>query len=108
MGRSCEASSCSRSRRVVACAVVWRVCGVAPAFAEGEAPWWHVVAQRAPTNLPPGGDGQVVVAATNLGDGEADGSAAPITVSDKLPPGIVAIGISGQVGTLGCGRGRAG
>jgi hypothetical protein len=77
------------------------VAGVAPAFAEGEAPWWHVVANAAPSNLPPGGYGQIVVAATNLGDGQANGASAPIVVSDKLPPGIVPIAIAGRAGLLG-------
>ncbi len=74
------------------------VCGVAPAFAEGGVPWWHLVASVAPTNLPPGGTGKVLVVASNLGDGEANGPGAPITVSDELPPGVVAIGIESQAG----------
>ncbi|HWX45040.1 MAG TPA: hypothetical protein VNY52_06930 [Solirubrobacteraceae bacterium] len=81
--------------------VVVVVVGVAPAFAEGEAPWWHVVATVAPTELPPGGTAKIMVAATNLGDGEANGAGVPITVSDRLPPGIVAIGIASQAGPLG-------
>jgi hypothetical protein len=72
-----------------------------PAFAEGEVPWWHVLASVAPSDLPPGGTGKVVVAASNLGDADANGSGAPIVVSDKLPPGVVAIGIASQVGVLG-------
>jgi hypothetical protein len=83
------------------------VCGVAPAFAEGEAPWWHVAASVAPSNLPPGGYGKVVVAVTNLGDGEARGSETPIVVSDRLPAGVVVIGIEGLVGPGGSlGRGE--
>jgi hypothetical protein len=87
---------------VLACVAVAAV-GVAPAFAEGEVPWWHVLADSAPSNLPPGGTGQVAVVATNLGDAAANGSEAPITVSDKLPPGIVAVGIEGLVGVAGEG-----
>jgi hypothetical protein len=71
--------------------------GAAPAFAEGEAPWWNVLVSAAPTNLPPGGTAKIVVAASNLGDGEANGSAVPITVSDRLPAGIVAVGMSSGV-----------
>ncbi len=82
------------------------VAGVAPAFAEGEVPWWHVEATRAPTDLPPGGTGTVIVSVTNLGDAVANGAEGPITVSDKLPPGIVAIGIGSQVGALGRGQGE--
>ena len=85
---------------VLACVVVGAA-GVAPAYAEGEVPWWHVLASAAPTDLPPGGVGKVVVAATDLGDAEADGAGVPITVSDKLPPGVVAIGIGSAVGPFG-------
>ncbi len=84
----------------VACVVV-AVLGVAPAFAESEVPWWHVLASAAPSSLQPGGYGQIVVTASNLGDGEANGSSALTTISDKLPPGIVAIGISSQAGVFG-------
>jgi hypothetical protein len=35
-------------------------------------------------------DGELVVTASNLGDGEADGSSAPIVLRDKLPAGLVA------------------
>ncbi len=72
----------------------------APALAESGTPWWNVVASVVPTNLPPGSTGKVVVTANNLGDGEAIGSSAPITVTDELPPGIVAIGITSQAGPL--------
>ena len=71
------------------------------ALAESEVPWWHVVANAAPTELPPGGTGKIVVSASNLGDGDANGSAVPITVSDKLPAGMVAIGIASQAGVFG-------
>jgi hypothetical protein len=77
------------------------VVGAGPAFAEGEAPWWHVNATAAPTELPPGGYGQIVVTAANLGDGEANGSVTPITLADVLPAGIVATQVSGGVGPLG-------
>ncbi|HWX44383.1 MAG TPA: hypothetical protein VNY52_03565 [Solirubrobacteraceae bacterium] len=75
--------------------------GAAPAFAEGEMPWWHVLASAAPTSLPPGGTAKILVAASNLGDGKANGSVVPITVSDRLPAGIAAIGIAGAAGTAG-------
>ncbi|HEY3829157.1 MAG TPA: hypothetical protein VGL57_08180 [Solirubrobacteraceae bacterium] len=75
--------------------------GAAPVFAAGEVPWWHVGATVAPTDLPAGGVGRVVVSATNLGDAEAVGSAVPITLSDKLPTGVVATGITSQAGLVG-------
>ncbi len=95
-----------RLKLVTAVAVVVGLCSVAgvsasAAFAEGGSPWWHVLASVAPTNLPPGGTARIVVAASNLGDGEADGSVVPITVSDRLPAGVVAIGITSGVGAFG-------
>ncbi|HWX43930.1 MAG TPA: hypothetical protein VNY52_01245 [Solirubrobacteraceae bacterium] len=83
-----------------ACVAVGMV-GVASALAEGEAPWWNVLENAAPTDLPSGGTGQIQVVATNLGDAKADGSSVPITISDVLPPGIVAIGIKGVAGLAG-------
>ncbi|MGH2902207.1 MAG: hypothetical protein ACRDK7_01220 [Solirubrobacteraceae bacterium] len=43
-----------------------------------------------------GGSGTVVLAVSNLGDAEVNGSAVPVTVHDKLPRGVVATAISGQ------------
>ena len=81
--------------------VVVGVVNAASAFAERGAPWWNVVTDVAPTNLTPGTTAKVVVTATDLGNGPAEGSSAPITVVDKLPPGVVAIGISSSAGTFG-------
>lgn len=75
--------------------------GVASAFAEGETPWWHVLATVAPADLVHGGIGKVVVAASNLGDDEANGSSLPITLTDDLPAGVVPIGIVGEAGPVG-------
>jgi hypothetical protein len=86
---------------LVLAGVVAGVVGVAPAFAAGEAPWWHVLASTAPTDLPPGGTGKIVISASNLGDGEANGSSVPITVSDRLPAGIVPLGITSEAGPIG-------
>ncbi len=79
--------------------------GVVPAHAEGETPWWHVGASVAPTELPPGDTGTIVVTAVNLGDAPASGGGTPIVVSDKLPSGVVAIGIASQAGVFG-GKGQ--
>jgi hypothetical protein len=65
--------------------------GATPAMAEAEtpAPVWNVRAIVAPTNLPPGGEGVVIVTATNLGDLPASLSAAdPLRVSVQLPEGL--------------------
>jgi hypothetical protein len=81
--------------------IVSLLVGAAPAFAEGEVPWWHVNATAAPTDLPPGEYGQIFVTAANLGDGEANGAGSPITLADKLPAGIVPVKVSGGIGPLG-------
>jgi hypothetical protein len=87
---------------ILACALVMLIGVVAaPAFAEGGEPWWRVTTKAAPSDLAPGSIDQVLVTANNLGDGEASGSSAPIVVSDKLPPGIVPVGIRGTVGPFG-------
>ena len=65
-------------------------CSAAPAFAAGEAPWWHVNVGSRPSYLAPGGAGVVVVSATDLGDGEVNGTAAPAVVTDTLPVGVTA------------------
>ncbi len=84
----------------VACVVLAGI-GVAPAWAEGGAPWWHVNSSAAPTVLPAGGYGQVFVTAANIGDSEANGSSAPIVLADKLPPGVVPVKVSGGIGPEG-------
>ncbi len=56
---------------------------------EGCTPWWHVNTSAIPTNLPPGGSGQIVVVANNVGDANAT---SPITISDRLPAGIEVTG----------------
>jgi hypothetical protein len=78
------------------------VTGVAQA-STAAMPVWQVSAGFAPTNLPPSGEGQIVVVATNLGDAEANGASpnAPVSVVDKLPAGLEAITISGGVGPQG-------
>jgi AcrR family transcriptional regulator len=43
-------------------------------------------------------DGEVVVTATNLGTGYVDPTVQPVTVADKLPPGVEAVAIEGTVG----------
>jgi hypothetical protein len=52
-----------------------------------EVPWWHVNVGARPTNLPPGGEGTIVVMVTNLGDKETSGE---ITITNMLPEGIEA------------------
>ncbi len=39
--------------------------------------------------------GKVILSAENLGDGEVNGASTPVTVSDRLPPGVSATSIEG-------------
>jgi hypothetical protein len=69
--------------------------GAAPALAA--APVWQVFSEAAPTHLPPGGEGLVVVKISNLGDAPATGATTPVTVDTHLPNGLQATAIRGQV-----------
>jgi hypothetical protein len=69
--------------------------GTAPAFAEAghPAPRWDIVTRVAPTNLHPGGKGQVVGILLNLGDAPLVSTTLnPIVINDALPPGLKATG----------------
>jgi hypothetical protein len=78
--------------------------GAAPALAAQ--PWWGLSSSVAPGHLQPGPCegaqvsqvlpqcGQVVVRAINLGDLPVAGSASPVSITDVLPAGVVAVGIA--------------
>ncbi len=72
--------------------------GCAPAMAETEtppAPVWNVRAITAPANLPPEGEGVVIVTVTNLGDMDASPSGAdPVLISAQLPKDMQATSIA--------------
>jgi hypothetical protein len=42
------------------------------------------------------GDGEIVLTAENLGDGNANGARTPVQISDVLPAGLEAVGIAGS------------
>jgi hypothetical protein len=67
------------------------VCGLlglsASALAAGSHPGWEVTSATYPTNLVPGGTGQIGIELYNIG---SQGSEGTITLTDTLPPGIVA------------------
>ncbi len=66
-----------------------------PVLAAGPlTPTWQIGVEVAPTNLPPQHEGNIIVAATNLGSETANGASAPIVIADKLPPGLNATAIS--------------
>src|SRR5271157_4273411 len=64
-----------------------------PAFAES--PSWALEFTSTPTHLPPGGKGQIVVKAADVGDQFLSGIHAPVTITDKLPAGMTATKIHG-------------
>src|ERR1700704_5039757 len=94
--------SMSRGRLVgvvVGCVVLSSMVLAGPVSAAQS--WWRVQTVAAPANLPPGGTGTVVLIVENAGDAPVDGASAPVTIADKLPPGVVATSIFGLVGTVG-------
>jgi hypothetical protein len=73
---------------------------VGASTASASSAWWQLSANAVPTNLPPEGEGKIIVAATNLGDGAVNSNISPISVTDKLPPGVTATEIRGSAGFL--------
>jgi hypothetical protein len=69
----------------VSCALLAGLVVAAPA--DAESPWWSLSPTSRPANLPPGGEGTVVVRALNVGDGTTSGN---VTLSDTLPAGVLA------------------
>jgi hypothetical protein len=65
--------------------------GAAPAFAES--PWWQIMSVSGPRNLPPDGEGNITVMATDLGDADVNGVSTPFTVTDQLPAGVTATAV---------------
>jgi hypothetical protein len=80
----------------MACALLVGLVVAAPA--DAESPWWSVSPTTRPANLPPGGEGTVVVRALNVGDGTTSGS---LTLSDTLPTGVVAQSVRFYAGPVG-------
>ena len=48
-------------------------------------PWWHLTSSVRPAVLPSGGEGTIVIQASNIGNGQTSGA---ITVSATLPAGL--------------------
>ncbi len=60
------------------------------ALAQGPSPWWRLSSSSAPTDLQPGDAEDIIIAgASNVGDADADGGTAPITMTDKLPAQLI-------------------
>jgi hypothetical protein len=77
-----------------------------PAFA-GSA-WWHVTSFSRPTALNAGGEGKLMLVATNVGYGNLNAEKVPVSISDALPPGFEAKVISGYSREFGDNYGSGG
>jgi hypothetical protein len=67
--------------------------GATPALADGV--WWNLSSRSAPTNLPPGGEGEIIATATNFGYQEIKGETNLIRITDTLPSKLKAVSIEG-------------
>lgn len=68
-------------------------------------PWWHVNTVSASASQP-GGDSRLVLEVTNLGDAAVNGAVNPVTITDRLPAGVVPKHVYGEGGgseTVGIG-----
>ena len=83
---------------VAVCALLAGFAVAAPARAA--LPWWNLSSTSRPANLPPGGEGTVIVKAVDLGDLETSGD---MTLSDTLPAGVSAQSVGLYVSSLGGG-----
>jgi hypothetical protein len=70
-------------------------CAFAGNAAAAPAPYWSLSATQTPANIAPGGDGKLIVRASNLGDALLSAEQT-ITVTDKLPAGVEATAVSGK------------
>ncbi len=91
--------SLERKTRLLSVALLGAVATLAghTTTASAEAPSWHITSEVAPTNLPPGGEGEIIVAAGDLGDVPVEGGKSQVTITDVLPPGVKALAVSGQL-----------
>jgi hypothetical protein len=84
--------------------------GAVPAYANG--PRWQLSLTSAPTHVAPDGEAQVAFIATDIGNAAASGSTTPVTITEKLPPHVIATavlsspfttaGLNGRGGELEC------
>jgi hypothetical protein len=80
--------------------ILLSLAGVTPALADGA--WWSLSSSSWPATLPSGGEGKVVAVAQNLGDARVDSGA--LTVSDRLPAGVVPQSVQFFIFPYGKGR----
>jgi hypothetical protein len=85
-----------------AVALLWMLFGAAQALAG--MPWWHLTTVSAPASKA-GGEAQIIVEASNLGDTVANELNSAVTVRDVLPPGVSATKVAGQGNGISNGEG---
>jgi hypothetical protein len=87
----------SRAGAVLASCLVAVSLAVGTTAASAAGPWWQITSEAAPTNLPPGGDGQIFLTVTNLGDADVVGSPSEVRITDRLPSPLVPISVPPQI-----------
>lgn len=72
--------------------------GVSSASASGGEPWWYVQQLASPTHIPAsvGATGEIVLRVSDIGDGPLLAASEPVQISDVLPEGLEATGITGE------------
>jgi len=89
---------CARRAAHLAAAVVALLAVLAAPAVAAEA-WWQLSSTSRPAILQPGTEALIVVQATNVGDASVNAAISPVTLSDKLPAGLVATSVVGSAGS---------
>jgi hypothetical protein len=84
---------------VAGSAILGALAGVSPALAQAPSgvPWWRLNATSAPTYLPRHGEAQIVVTASNLGDGDVNANSEEVTLTDELPRGVRPVAVEARL-----------
>jgi hypothetical protein len=82
------------TKLLLALLVILAVFALGVSSASANVPGFSIRSVAVPTNLPPGGPGEIVVIATNLGGASANGSTDPIVIHDELPAGVQATSVT--------------
>ncbi len=80
---------------VLAAGLIGAFTGTAPALAS--TPAWQAISEPAPSYMPAGGEGEIIVGVSDLGDAPASGASTPVSITDRLPAGLSATAITGSV-----------
>jgi hypothetical protein len=66
--------------------------------ATATAPWWALSLEGTPARLQPGGEGKIILAATDIGDAGVNATHSPIVVSDTVPASLEVSSVNWNVG----------